>query len=115
MSGSDNSFASGRDDELGGLLREALAAGPDDAFVARVRAAVRATPREVAPLDVLAGWTRPWLAAAAVLLALGLWAARDWFGTGPEVAVRTGSAVQLLTADAAPGSEYVLAGITEGR
>jgi hypothetical protein len=66
-----NPFDAERDPALGALLREALAAPDDAAFVARVRAAVGSAPGSA--WDFLARWARPGLVAAAALLALGLW------------------------------------------
>lgn len=61
-------FDSEPDARLGAALREALAPGGHDAFVARVVAGF-ATPR-AGSWDVLAGWAGRGIAAAA-LLALG--------------------------------------------
>jgi hypothetical protein len=53
---------------VGAALRDALTAADDAAFVARVLAAA-ARPLARSPVDVLAGWARPGI-AAAVLAAL---------------------------------------------
>lgn len=60
------------DAELGHLLRDCLTAPDPAGFVARVQAALGATPDN--SWEVLARWARPGLAAAAaVALAMGLW------------------------------------------
>lgn len=61
------------DPELGAALRHALGPGDEAAFVARVMAGYDATLTEVAvPMwEVLAGWARPAIAAAALAAALG--------------------------------------------
>ena len=61
------------DQALGRLLRESLEAEGAGAFVARVRQAIRLERRDSA-IEVLARWTRPGVAAAAlVAMGVGLW------------------------------------------
>ncbi len=50
---------------VGAALRDALTQGGEAAFVARVMAAA-ARPLARSPVDVLAGWARPGIAAAVV-------------------------------------------------
>lgn len=103
------------DPRLGHLLREHLEAPDHAAFVARVRAAL-AVPA-VSSWDVLAGWTRPGLAAAAALaLAAGLWFARSGHLTpaADEPAVASGPA-ELVAAAQPPSVDGLLATALEGR
>ena len=55
---------------VGAALRDALAADGEAAFVARVMAAA-ARPLARSPVDVLAGWARPGIAAAVAALIAG--------------------------------------------
>jgi hypothetical protein len=57
------------DPVVGAALRQALATSDDAAFVARVVAAAARPIRS--PVDVLAGWARPGIAAAVVAALLG--------------------------------------------
>ena len=106
-----NPFDPERDAALGALLRDALTAGDESGFLAKVRASVALT-RQERTFDVLARWLRPNVAAAAaiVLLAAGLW----WY----EAANRSAGAAtvaELLVSDAEPGREVLLAGLLEAR
>ncbi len=77
------------DPALGRLVREALTATADEAFVARVVAAAPLGAAETgAWWQVLTGWARPAMVAAllAVAAALGLWL------RGPSGAVERGVA-----------------------
>ncbi|HSE27725.1 MAG TPA: hypothetical protein VLA95_05805 [Gemmatimonadales bacterium] len=67
-------FDSRPDPELGAALRAALGPTGEAEFASRFRAALAAE----SPLEVLARWVWPGLAAAAatLLLAAGLWSAR---------------------------------------
>ena len=68
-----NPFEAERHPELGTALRRILSAGADDAFQARLLAALAREP-DRGSLDVLARWTRPQVAVAALVAALlGLW------------------------------------------
>ncbi len=78
---------------LGRVLREALAAGDNRVFVARVMAEIRAL--DVRPFrsdwwEVLGAWARPGLAAAAAVVALTI---------GLTISSRTSGAVVETTAD----------------
>jgi hypothetical protein len=65
MSESRTPFDHRPDPIVGAALRDALSAPGDAAFVARVMAAA-AQPLARSPVDVLAGWARPGIAAAAL-------------------------------------------------
>lgn len=67
-----------RDRELGSVLRELLGPGGDTAaFVARVLARAREGQQVGAWWDVLGGWARPGLAAAALLAVTALFGGRS--------------------------------------
>jgi len=69
-----SAFDARPDRELGALLREALAAGSDDALIARIVAGYDVT--RIAPrpfVEVLAGWARAGAVAAAVAATLALY------------------------------------------
>ncbi|MFI5234600.1 MAG: hypothetical protein ACHQXA_02725 [Gemmatimonadales bacterium] len=71
----ENPFDAERDEALGVLLREMLSGADDAAFAARVRAALPVA--QAGAWDILARWSRPGLAAAAVIaLAAGFWFTR---------------------------------------
>lgn len=79
--------------DLGRVLREALEAGDNRVFVARVMAEIRAL--DVRPFrsdwwEVLGAWARPGLAAAAALVALTI---------GLTISSRTTEAAEETTAD----------------
>lgn len=65
MTESRTPFDHRADPVVGAALRQALTTTDDAAFVARVLAAA-ARPLARSPVDVLAGWARPGIAAAAV-------------------------------------------------
>jgi len=73
-------FDNQRDEELGSLLRAELTGSRPDAFLARVRRNVAAAERP-SEWDVLAGWARPRMMAAAIAAALLLWLGA-WFEAG---------------------------------
>ena len=101
-----------QDRELGQALRAALQAGPDGAFIARVRAEMTTSP---AWWEVLNIWARPGLAAAITLIALaGLWlgaVASSGNGMFDETiaAAAPGSGGALLAADRPPTVDVMLA------
>ena len=107
-------FTTGRDDELGALLRAHLSAPDDAAFAARMGALAAATAEESEWRSV-ARWTLPGLAAAAVLLAV-LGAA--FGGSDTNAVARTtaptpaGSLVELAGDSSAGGSVALLAVMT---
>src|SRR5690348_9169064 len=61
-----------RDDELGAILRGHLEGEQHAAFVARVRAALRAD-LTAGPFDILGAWMRPGIAAAAIVAVAAGW------------------------------------------
>ncbi len=82
----DNPFGHERDAELGALLRTHLEGDHHAAFVARVRAGLRAD-LTAGPFDVLGAWMRPGIAAAAVIALTAGWYLTS--GTRTEVASTT--------------------------
>lgn len=68
------------DEELGRLLRAALTGPAPEAFLARLRLAI-AGAEPGSQWDVLAGWVRPRVIAAAIAAALLLWFG-SWFAAG---------------------------------
>ncbi len=107
-----NPFDPAPDRELGALLRDALDHDADPGFVARLRRTL-ADERREAPLDVLARWFRPALAAAAAVATVGLalWMRER---TAPELASAP-TAVQVLVTETEPAHEIVLARFMEDR
>lgn len=100
-------FDSRPDPELGAALRAALGPSGDAAFAARFRAALAADT----PLEVLARWVWPGLAAAAMLLlAVGLWSARPDVMPAPtfDQAFASGGVEAMVAAADRPGPEVVL-------
>jgi len=104
-------FTTGRDEELGSLLRAHLSAPDDAAFAARMRIEAIATADET-PWRAVARWTLPGLAAAAVILAvLGATLGE----TTPQPAARgasataAGSLVELASDSSPAGSIALLA------
>jgi hypothetical protein len=94
----DNLFDSRPDPALGALLREHLDAGDPRGFAARVLARL---PRKGAATqwEVLAGWSRPGIAAAFLLAAaLGYWFVLQQPAPAPAVTAE----VQELASPADP-------------
>ena len=106
-----NPFDPERDAALGALLREALTAGDQSGFLARVRASVALT-RQERTLDVLARWLRPNVAAAAAIMLLG---AALWWYEAANSRAGTATVAELLVSDSVPGREVLLAGLLEAR
>ena len=102
-------FSASRDEELGDMLREALAPHHDAAFVTRVRARLNA--RQPAWDEELARWFWQGLAAASVAMAVvGYAATRDATTQQSGASV----AIELLNG-ATPGAEVLLASYSVDR
>jgi hypothetical protein len=118
-----DSFDHRPDPTIGQLLREHLSAGDDAAFVARVRhAAHRARPggRPAGEWDLLAGWFRPGIAAAAAVLVAALVGVR--MGDGGSSSVSLAEALgpveapaELLAANGQPDPQVLLSPLLEER
>jgi len=92
------------DEVVGRLLRESLEGEDGGGFAARVREALHMERRDSA-FDVLARWTRPGLAAAALLaLAVGLW-----------LGIAMGRQSAGLDDDLLPEPDLVVAALVGGR
>jgi len=112
-------FNSGPDEALGRLLRDALEPAHHDAFVTRMAAAVRAEARETT-WDILAGWARPGIAAAAAIaLTLAMWLAQSRAPDGGVAtiadAVESSVPTLLLSGGADAGTDAVLAAMVGDR
>ena len=100
-------FDSRPDPALGAALRAALGPGGDAAFAARFRAALA----QDSPLDILARWVWPGLAAAAaaLLLVAGLWSARaPAVGVAFDQIFAPDGVEGMVAAATPPGHEVVL-------
>lgn len=111
-----------RDAALGELLREALSAGDDDAFVARVVAGFETRHGAPTPFaEVLAAWARIGVAAALLIAAATTYiAARSTPAIAPNGVedVLAGTAVRLppsalLTSQRPPDPNMVFASVFE--
>ncbi|MEO5825401.1 MAG: hypothetical protein ABIR59_05890 [Gemmatimonadales bacterium] len=102
-------FSASRDEELGAMLRDALATHHDAAFVTRVRA--RLNSQQPAWEDDLARWFWQGLAAASIaVVAIGYAMATSATPQPGEASV----AVELLNGTR-PGAEIILASFSVGR
>ena len=102
-------FSASRDEELGGMLRDALAPHHDAAFVTRVRA--RLGSRQPAWEDELARWFWQGLAAASVAMA-----AVGYAATRNATTQQGGASVAIELLDGAtPGAEVLLASYSADR
>ena len=72
-------FDNQRDAELGRMLREQLTGSAPEAFLRRLKLAVAGDAAD--QWDVLAGWARPRVVAAAIAAGFLLWLGA-WFGGG---------------------------------
>ncbi|HEU4827584.1 MAG TPA: hypothetical protein VFT04_00170 [Gemmatimonadales bacterium] len=112
-------FNGGPDEALGRLLRDALEPAHHGAFVTRMAAVLRADARETT-WDILAGWARTGVAAAAAIaLALALWLAESRpsernISTLAD-AVETSVPTLLLSGGADAGTDAVLAAMIGDR
>jgi hypothetical protein len=110
MSDSRTPFNHRPDPDLGAALRRALEPADQAAFVARVLAAAArplagAAGGARSPVDVLAGWARPGIAAAAVAALVA------GYALGRELATRTEESLDeaMVTALAPSASAAALA------
>ena len=91
--------------DLGAALREFLQPLDDQEFVDRVMAAARVGDRSLFRGDgweVLSGWARPGLAAAAAMIVLAMAASISMGARGPADVVTIDDALQAPTAVTAP-------------
>lgn len=119
-----DSFDHRPDPTIGQLLRDHLSGEDNAAFVARVRLAARSTKwRDGAARgewDLLAGWFRPGIAAAAAVLVgalLGV-GAGDSSSSTLSLAEALGpveAPAELLAADTQPDPQMLLSPLLEGR
>ncbi len=109
MTGHDP-FDATPDVALGRLLREHLDAGDDAPFLARLRSAI--TAERSTSWDVLAGWARPGLVAAAtIVIGLSLWLSAQRNADIPTLADAiqpTGAPTRILAGAQETQSDVVL-------
>jgi len=121
-----DSFDHRPDPTIGRLLREHLDTGNNDAaFVARVREAARRARRadrsgNVAEWDLLAGWFRPGIAAAAAILVGALVGVGVGNRSSPTVSLAEAlgpveAPAELLATDAQPDPQVLLSPLLEAR
>ena len=119
-----DSFDHRPDPVIGRLLREHLRAGDEAAFVARMRQALRAGDQPRGPsngeVDLLAGWFKPGIAAAAAVLVAALVGAGvgDAVSTPASLAETLGppeAPTELLATDAQPDPQVLLSPLLEAR
>lgn len=91
-----NPFDHERDVELGAVLRAHLEGADPAAFAARVRRAL-ATEIPLGPFDVLGGWLRPGVAAAALIALAAGW----WITSGTRAEVASGTPVEIFASGGA--------------
>ena len=101
-----------RDAELGALLRAHLDAGDHAAFAGRVRSAL-AAQGGLGPFEILGGWLRPGIAAAAVIALVAGW----WITTGTRTEIAsTNTPVEIFAGTATTGgTDFMLASTLEAR
>jgi hypothetical protein len=116
MTGHDP-FDAAPDAALGRLLREHLDAGDDASFLARLRSAI--TAERATSWDVLAGWARPGLVAAAtIVIGLSLWLSAQRNADIPTLADAVqpdGAPTRLLAGGQGSSSDVVLVSWMEGQ
>lgn len=107
----DNPFDHERDAELGAILRAHLDAGDHAAFAARVRQGLSAKVN-VGPFEILSGWLRPGIAAAAIIAILAGW----YITTGTRTEVASTTPVEIFAGTAGTGgTDFMLASTLEGK
>jgi len=94
----EHGFSAGPDDELGGLLRERMTGPDEDRFLDRISQVLRRLPEPISQWDVLAGWARPGVLAAAMAAAFLLGAAlyANWYHRPTTSAANTVPAAALM-------------------
>lgn len=102
-------FSASRDEQLGSLMRDALAPRDDVAFVAQVRARISA--HQPGWDDELAGWFWQGLIAASLAIAAAGWA---WTSGATTAQAEASVAIELLDGTR-PGADVLLASITADR
>ena len=107
-------FESRQDEELGGLLRDALTGPEPEAFLARVKEAVSERDNQ---WDVLDRWARPRLVAAAMAAGLLVWlGVQQFVGSEADLGVMTASSRTATVLSAEPPTpDDILASLWEGR
>lgn len=103
-----NPFDHERDVELGAVLRAHLDGADHAAFAARVRRAL-ATQVPLGPFEVLGGWLRPGVAAAALIALAAGW----WITSGARTEVASGTPVEIFASGGA--TDVMLATATGAR
>lgn len=104
-----NPFDHERDFELGAVLRAHLEGADHAVFAARVRRAL-ATQVPLGPFDVLGGWLRPGIAAAAIIAVAAGW----WITSGARTEVASsGTPVEIFASGGA--TDVMLATATGAR
>jgi hypothetical protein len=103
------------DPELGRLLREQLTGPAPEAFLRRLKGAVAAERAD--QWDVLAGWARPRVLAAAIAAGFLLWLGA-WFGdmsrTGdPGVTMASSLPAQAVVSAQPPAVDEIMLALRE--
>ena len=103
------------DPVLGRLLRERLTGPAPEAFLRRLRQAVAAD--KASEWDVLAGWARPRVLAAAIAAGFLLWLGA-WFGqvsahTDPGVPMAATLEAQTVVSPQAPAVDEIMLALRE--
>jgi hypothetical protein len=107
----DNPFDHERDAELGAILRAHLDAGDHAAFAAQVRQRLSARVN-AGPFEILGGWLRPGIAAAAIIAIAAGW----YITTGARTEVASTTPVEIFAGTTgAAGTDFMLASTLEDK